>query len=185
MSSLRRVVVTGGPGSGKTSLLDALGADGFATSPEAGRKIIRHQVRIGGQGLPWVNPALFAELMLQHELEAYEAATASGAGTVIFDRGVPDVAGYLRLCGLTVPPHIEQAAQDCRYDLIFIAPFWPEIFTQDDERKQDLEEAKSTSEVMAATYARLGYRVIELPKVSVAERVAFLRTHLKETFGEG
>ena len=46
-------VVTGGPGSGKTTLIEALGRLGIVSMPEAGRAIIRDQTAIGGQALPW------------------------------------------------------------------------------------------------------------------------------------
>lgn len=49
----RFFVLTGGPGSGKTTLIEALRSAGFATSVEAGRGIIRDQLAIGGPALPW------------------------------------------------------------------------------------------------------------------------------------
>ncbi|WP_427790640.1 AAA family ATPase [Brevundimonas diminuta] len=169
-----RIVLTGGPGSGKTTLLEALAAAGHATSPEAGRAIIRRQQAIEGEALPWKDRALFAELMLDRELEAH-ARTEGADGPVFFDRGVPDVVGYLTLCGLPVPAHMERAARDIRYDRrVFIAPVWPEIFGQDAERKQDLDEARRTFDAMAETYPRFGYELIELPKAPVSERLDFV-----------
>lgn len=174
MSGPRRIVLTGGPGSGKTTLLEALATAGHATSPEAGRAIIRRQQAINGEALPWKDRALFAELMLDRELEAH-ARAESADGPVFFDRGVPDVVGYLTLFGLPVPAHMERAAQDIRYDRrVFIAPVWPEIFGQDVERKQDLDEARRTFDAMAETYPRFGYELIELPQAPVVERLAFV-----------
>lgn len=174
MSGPRRIVLTGGPGSGKTTLLEALATAGHATSPEAGRAIIRRQQAINGEALPWKDRALFAELMLDRELEAHARAEGA-AGPVFFDRGVPDVVGYLTLCGLPVPAYMERAAQDIRYDRrVFIAPVWPEIFGQDVERKQDLDEARRTFDAMAETYPRFGYELIELPQAPVVERLAFV-----------
>lgn len=46
----RFIVITGGPGSGKTTLIEALARAGFQTMPEAGRAIIQDQARIGGRG---------------------------------------------------------------------------------------------------------------------------------------
>lgn len=43
---------TGGPGAGKTALLDRLRQGGFATTGEAGRGIIQDHVAIGGKALP-------------------------------------------------------------------------------------------------------------------------------------
>ena len=89
--------------------------------------------------------------------------------------GVPDVAGYLKVCGLPVPAQIEQAARDFRYyRRVFIAPPWPEIFANDAERKQTPEEAEATYRAMVEVYSALGYELVELPRVPLAERVAFL-----------
>ena len=117
-------IVTGGPGSGKTSLIGALARQGFRSIPEAGRAIIRDQVRIGGPSLPWADRSMFAELMLGWELRSWHEARALD-GPVLMDRGIPDVIGYLTLCGLPVPAHVEAAASLYPYNKrVFIAPFW-------------------------------------------------------------
>src|SRR3546814_4416858 len=82
--------------------------------PEAGRAIIRDQVAIGGAALPWADRAAFAELMLGWKLRSWHEAH-DRAWPVICVRRVPDVAGYLRLCGLPVPAHVSQAADLFRY----------------------------------------------------------------------
>ncbi|BCB19391.1 AAA family ATPase [Bosea sp. ANAM02] len=174
----RLIVITGGPGAGKTSLIEALAAGGHAVRPEAGRAVIRAHQAVGGRGLPWVDPALFAELMLAADLRGHAEALAR-RGTVFFDRGIPDIAGYLTLCGLPVPDHVARAARRLRYRrTVFIAPPWREIFTQDAERKQDFAEAERTYVAMTETYPRYGYELVELPCASVAERVSFVRDRL-------
>ncbi|HEY4548597.1 MAG TPA: AAA family ATPase [Pedomonas sp.] len=173
-------VITGGPGSGKSSLVNALANVGFSHMPEAGRAIIQDQVAIGGSALPWGDRAAFAELMLAWELRSHREARAL-PGPVVLDRGVPDVIGYLTLCRLPVPPHVQRAAEVFRYNrTVFIAPHWSEIFAQDAERKQSPEEAEATYQAMASVYASLGYTLVTLPLASVPERVAFVRTHIAE-----
>jgi len=170
----RLVVITGGPGSGKSTLIAALRAAGCATSDEAGRQIIKDQSAIGGRALPWVDPLLFAETMLAHEMVAYRAMAGMGR-RVFFDRGVPDVIGYLRVIGAPVPAHMRRAAEAFRYARrVFIAPHWPEIFTRDAERKQSPGEAARTCEAMRETYAELGYSLVELPCAPVTARVRFI-----------
>lgn len=173
-------VLTGGPGSGKTTLIEALARRGFATTEEAGRRIIRDQVSISGAALPWADRALYAELMLSWEMRSH-ALAAKATGPVFFDRGVPDVAGYLKLCSLPVPAHVDKAAQTVRYaDTVFLLPPWPEIFDQDTERKQSFEEAERTWAAMRQTYARYGYNCVEVPRGTVADRIAFLMETLSE-----
>ncbi|MFD1939056.1 MULTISPECIES: AAA family ATPase [Nonomuraea] len=172
----RLVVFTGGPGSGKSTLIGRLGL--FA-SEEAGRAIIQDQVAIGGFALPWKDVELFAELMLSHELRSYRLA-ASREGTVVFDRGVPDIAGYLRLEGRQVPAHVDAAARSFRYHrTVFVAPPWPEIYENDAERKQTPEEAERTYASVSSAYLDYGYELVELPRVPVEERVAFVLRHLR------
>lgn len=176
MSDVDRLfILTGGPGSGKTTLIEALAAQGIRHMPEAGRAIIQDQVAIGGNALPWSDRLAFAELMLSHEMRSYREAQEL-SGPVIFDRGVPDVIGYLEVSGLPVPPHIEEAAYRFRYHRrVFIAPPWPGIFAKDAERKQSLEEAEATYRAMVAVYSGLGYELVPLPLAPVPDRARFMR----------
>lgn len=173
-------VITGGPGSGKTTLIEALERAGYARSFEAGRGVIQDQVAIGGPALPWRDRSLFAEIMLGWELRSYRMAFQQ-QGPVFFDRGVPDVMGYLRLCGLVVPPHVRRAAETCRYSRhVFVTPPWREIFRQDSERRQDFGEAERTFEAMVAVYAELGYELVMVPCTPPDRRMRFVIEHTLE-----
>jgi predicted ATPase len=177
----RFFVLTGGPGSGKTSLIEGLQAAGFSASIEAGRAIIKHQAAISGPGLPWNDPALFAEAMLSWEMRSYDMAQQE-PGIVFFDRGVPDVAGYLRLTGLPAPDHLRRACDLYRYNRrVFIMPPWPEIFRQDGERKQDFDEAERTYRAMVETYSGCGYDLVEVPCAPVEERVDFVICEIRRS----
>ncbi|MFI6299633.1 AAA family ATPase [Nonomuraea sp. NPDC050790] len=171
----RFVVLTGGPGSGKSTLIDRLEEAGFSRTEEAGRAIIQDQSAIGGPALPWADKDLFAELMLSWELRSHRAAAAQGPGPVFFDRGVVDVVGYLRLEGRPVPEHVHRAALSHRYHRrVFAAPPWPEIFRNDAERRQSAEEARRTYEAVTGAYVDYGYELVTLPKAPVEVRARFL-----------
>lgn len=172
-------IITGGPGAGKTSLVAALAAAGWNHMAEGGRAIIQEQVASGGNALPWADRAAFADRMLAWDLRSYRAAMTR-PGPVIFDRGIPDVIGYRDLCGLPIPDKLARAAQTRRYARhVFIAPYWPAIFAQDAERKQDLAEALATHDAMVRTYSALGYILVPLPRATVKERVDFVLAHLR------
>lgn len=147
----------------------------MATSAEVGRAIIREQVAAGGDALPWADERAFAALMLPREIAAQAAALARGEPTVL-DRGVPDVIGFLRVSGLSVPPAFDAAARTVRYNVrVFLAPFWEAIYTHDAERRQRPDVARATEAIMRETYAGHGYTLMELPRAPVADRVAFVR----------
>jgi predicted ATPase len=167
-------VITGGPGAGKTSLIDALRGAGFACVAEAGRQIIRDQICAGGTALPWRDRALYAEMMLARDLLSY-GEHGDTIAPVFFDRGIPDVMGYLRLEDLAVPEHLSNAARRLRYNRrVFLCPPWPEIFVQDSERKQTIEIAARTSAALAETYTALGYALVEVPKLPLDARLRFV-----------
>jgi predicted ATPase len=167
-------VLTGGPGSGKTALIEALWQSGYYRTIEAGRGVIQDQMLIGGRALPWDDRSLFAELMLSWEMRSYRMAQEQ-TGMVFFDRGVIDVLGYLHLTGYAIPKHMQRTAENFRYNRrAFIAPPWDEIFRQDHERKQDFEESVRTYDAMVTTYSQYGYELLELPRASVRERLDFV-----------
>ncbi len=167
-------VITGGPGTGKSTLLAALERRGHRVSEEVARIIIREQMRSGGEALPWGDHRAFAGLMLHREVAAYGDALTS-AEPVYFDRGFPDIAGFLDLSRLAVPANVEAACQELRYrSPVFIAPPWEDIFVRDTERRQDFSEAERTHEAMVVAWHRYGYSLIELPRVPVEERAEFM-----------
>ena len=114
-------VLTGGPGSGKSTLVEALRRQGLACVPETGRRIIQTQRRIGGCALPSANPVLYAELELGIGLYAFCEMDASRV--TLFDRGILDPIGFLTASNLFVPAYMREAARTYRYNATaFIAP---------------------------------------------------------------
>lgn len=167
-------IITGGPGAGKTTLIEALRARGFPCAGESARTILQNQQRIDGPAQHGRDAALYAEIILARDMENH-AAMAPEAGPVFFDRGVPELVGYFEMMGLAVPAHVARAAEIYRYNgTVFLAPFWPEIYARDAERKHSLGEAARSSAAAAAIYPRLGYLTVELPRAPVEERVAFV-----------
>lgn len=168
------IVITGGPGAGKTTLINLLHEAGFATTPEAGRAIIRHQTAIGGSALPWADQTLFAELMLSWEIRSYHWAQQQH-GPVFFDHAIPSIPGYYRLIGREVPAHVEAAVADSPYRArVFIAPPWPEIYCNDTERRQSFDEARRTYAALVDAYTRHGYELIQLPLTGPQGRLQFV-----------
>jgi len=170
----RFFVFTGGPGTGKSTLIEALVAKGFTAMPEAGRSII--QARRATGTLPrGDDPTAFAELMLAFDMRNHEEAHHL-PGPILFDRGIPDLVGYLRLMDRPVPERFTAAARRFRYNpVVFVAPHWPQIYRNDSERDQSLSEAAATSAAVEPVYCELGYEIAQLPLAGVTERVAFVQ----------
>lgn len=167
-------VITGGPGTGKTSLIEELKKSGFKAVEEVARVIIKEQMQQGGEALPWKNTGLYTKSMLERSIESY-LANVGNDGVLFFDRGIPDTLAYAQLIGLVDTEKIEQAVDQYRYNnRVFILPPWKEIYCTDNERKQLFNEAIDTYYVMKEVYEKAGYTLIEIPKVPVTERRDFV-----------
>lgn len=169
-------VITGGPGAGKTAILDELQRRGHICVPEVARELIREQVRSGGDALPWGDRAQYARLMLDWSVSSY-LKHASARLPTFFDRGIPDTLCYARLIDLqqASAERIKTACAQCRYNSrVFIAPPWEEIYETDQERKQTFAEAVRTYQTMWDTYQQCRYELLEIPRGTPAERAGFI-----------
>lgn len=167
-------IVTGGPGAGKTTLLEAAAQAGLRVGQEAARAIIQSQAAIDGPAVEGRDAALFAELMLDRDIQTYQALAGAG-GAALCDRGIPDLVSYGKANSLPETAHFGRAAALYRYNpVVFFAPPWREIYVTDAERKQDWAHAQRVYASLRDAYAETGYRIVELPKAPVAERLAFV-----------
>jgi predicted ATPase len=172
-------VITGGPGSGKTTVLQELGRRGYPFISEAAREIIQEQVAAGGNALPWGDRVLYTELMLERSVQAF-LRNCSTERVTFLDRGIPDTLCYARLVGLANDEAIREACAHYRYaPRVFIAPPWEEIYDTDSERKQDFAEAVRTYEEMLKVYRECGYELVGLPRKTPEERAAFILEQLE------
>jgi predicted ATPase len=166
-------IITGGPGSGKTSVIKKLKEGGICCVEEAGRKIIQVQTLLGGPALPWKSPQLYSELQFHQDVANY--LEGQDGRLTIFDRGIADTIGYLTLNALPVPPYMRAAVADLRYnDRVFITPPWPSIYNSDAERRQDYAESVRTHDAMVVIYREAGYQMVPVPQASIADRAAFI-----------
>jgi predicted ATPase len=166
----RLVVISGGPGAGKTTVLLELERRGFRCATEVARQIIQEQVRAGGNALPWGDRQRYCQLMLERSIASYREHAAL-SGRTFFDRGIPDTLCYARLVGLPMEDEIFAACTAYRYATrVFLAPPWQEIYATDTERQQSYDEAVRTYGQMVEAYEACGYEVMEIPRTSPAER---------------
>lgn len=163
-------ILTGPPGSGKTTLLRALAAD-FTAIPEAARRVLAEQRRIGGSATGEQNAADFVAQMLETMITDYDGAK----GLTLFDRGLPDLLAFCAHYQLS-DTSVRDAIQSRRYrKRVFFLPPWEEIYHADDERRLDFSGAKAFGALTRAGFISAGYEMIDVPKTSVHVRAGFIR----------
>jgi len=168
------IVLTGGPGSGKTTLINALQAKGIAVMPEVSREILATEKENNGDGLPWINPDKFHLMVLEGRMQQYKDA-CSMPKPIFLDRGIPDSFAYLVADGQSIPPEDwEKMAAFPYHNTVLITPPWKEIYANDEQRWEDFEHATRIFNALSSVYRTLGYTVVEVPKSPINERVSFI-----------
>lgn len=174
------VVLIGGPGSGKTTLIDRLTEKGYLCYPEISREVIMEARTQGIEQLFLEQPLLFSELLLEGRKKQFHAAVAETADVVFIDRGIPDVLAYMHYIGDAYPAFFDTACREHVYTKIFFLPPWEEIYTADEARYENYEQAKLISGHLQETYKNYGYNLIEVPKDTPDNRILFILGHLSQ-----
>ena len=169
------IIITGGPGAGKTTLINALADAGYPTFAESSRQLIEQQSQIEDGILPWVNLPGFAELCLGVMNKQKEQARQYPIA--FLDRAIPDICGYLAQAKLDIDATYREASQGYHSQVLFCRPE-ASIYVQDEVRPYPFEGALEIHHALIRVYEELGYEVVEVPFMSVAERVQFVESYL-------
>jgi predicted ATPase len=168
------IVIIGGPGTGKSTIIDGLIAKGFCCYPEISRQVTLEAKKQGIEQLFLENPLLFSELLLEGRKKQYTNALEEKHKIVFIDRGIPDVLAYMHYIGDSYPAHFDLACRENVYTKIFILPPWEEIYVSDEARYENFEQAKLIHNHLVETYKNYGYKLIEVPKDTLDNRILFI-----------
>ena len=169
----KKYIITGGPGTGKTSIINELKKRGFVCVNESARGIINHEIKYGGQNLPWKNQISFENQLSDIRTKKYFSVTKNQL--CFFDRSSIDCMAYLHLNNLKTTSKIINNIKKCPFNKnVFYTPFWKEIYKNDHERKETIKEAQEIEKAIIKTYKLQGYKLIPVPKKSIKERTDFI-----------
>jgi predicted ATPase len=169
---MSRIVITGGPGAGKTTLLLALQARGYTIVGDTARTIIQDRRRRGLSPRP--DPQAFAQEILRMDIENV-VHHAVGPGPVFFERGVLDALCLIDHVTPLSESELSMWLSKYQYfPTVFVLPPWKAIYVTDAERDHTFEHAESVGRIVQEWYLRCGYRVLEVPMVSVDLRCAMV-----------
>ncbi len=174
MQTPPRYVLTGGPCSGKTTLINEMKDRGYTVTPESARIVIAAGLASGKDIQEVVSDTLALErLIVKHQQEL--TAQAPTEELVFFDRGIPDNIAYMRKFGVATD-EFKPAIESVRYRKIFLLDMID--FVGDTERYETPEEAAWLQDEIRRVYEELGYDIVQVPVVSLSERADYVLAHL-------
>lgn len=176
----QKIVLIGGPGTGKTTVLNELKKRGFYCMEEVSREVTLQAQKEGIDQLFLTNPLLFSEKLLEGRIQQYIKAEKSNKEIIFFDRGIPDVHAYMEYFNTEYPPVFLEKSKELLYTHLFIFPPWDAIYTSDNERYESFEQSKEIDIFLQKAYKEIGYNLIEVPFGSVAERTDFILHAIKK-----
>ncbi|MEJ2766454.1 AAA family ATPase [Photobacterium sp. MCCC 1A19761] len=174
---MQPIIITGGPGAGKTALLEAIARKGYLVFPEVSRQLIREQQQLAQGILPWTDLPAFAALCLS-AMSEHRRLAAEGTMPAFVDRAIGDICAYLAIGGAPIPADYHQAARGYHPRVFCCAP-QREIYVQDEERPHSFTEAEQIHWQLVETYQALGYQVVEVPWGCVNERAGWVLARIR------
>lgn len=172
--STKKIVITGGPGTGKSSIINELKKRGHLCFDEISRQVTLKARENGIEQLFLTQPLLFSELLLEGRLKQFNEAATYDNMTVFLDRGLPDVLAYMDYFNTSFPQNFIDACQNNRYDAVFILAPWQAIYQSDSVRYESFEQAERIHQHLLNTYKKFNYNLLDVPFDTIEKRADFI-----------
>ena len=170
---MRRFILTGAPGAGKTTLIHALAARGHAVVEEAATDVNAQMIE-AGVAHPIDEPD-FIERIVAMQIARREAQAAR---LQFHDRSTICTLALCRFCGLPEPASLTDdlvlIVRDGLYDrrVFFVRNLG--FMTPTAVRRISFEDSLRFETIHEEVYRELGYELIMVPRASLDERVEMI-----------
>lgn len=168
---MRRYVVTGTPGAGKTTLVEALRVRGYAVVSESATDVI-----VAGQAHgvsePWTAPRFFDDIL---RLQMQRQVQVPAAAVVLFDRSPICTLALTRYAGQPAPPQlveeVDRLVSEGFYErtVLLVRPLG--FITTTAVRRITYADALAFEAIHESTYRDLGFDLVEVAPDTVERRV--------------
>lgn len=182
---MKRFILTGAPGSGKTSILRVLEQQGYAVVEEAATDVIAAEPH----GITELEDPLFISKITEMQQHRQEGPVRPGVVAQIFDRSPVCTLALARWIGYPVPAPLSEeieriaAGQVYERQVFFVRPLG--FVEPTTARRISYSDSLAFERVHEAEYLGLGFELVDVPAGPVAERAALVDAHLRRLTGPG
>jgi predicted ATPase len=180
---MRRFIITGAPGSGKTAIIRQLELDGYSVVEEAATDIIA-AAHARGVGEPWTAPS-FIEAIARLQKDRQLRASRQPDEVQFHDRSVVCTAalavylGYPPYAFLTAELERVRSEEIYQKRVFFVRNL--SFMTPTAARRITFEETIRFEKIHEETYRELGFDLIAVDPASVEERVRIIKAAVAPT----
>ncbi len=180
---MRRFILTGAPGSGKTSLIKILQGRGYTAVGEAATDVIAAE-QDSGVDEPWSDP-LFIDKII--ELQRARQRAALG-GVQFYDRSPVCTLALARYLGHRPPAGLRAEAariiDDAIYqrEVFFVRPLG--FIEPTAARRISYEDSLRFEKLHEIEYAALGFRLIDIPAAAPEARADLVESRIRQAGGQ-
>ena len=178
---MRRFIITGAPGAGKTAIIRQLELDGFSVVEEAATDVIA-AAHARGTAEPWMNPS-FIDLVVTLQRDRQLRASCQPVDVQFHDRCVVCTAALAVYLGYPVSPVLtselqrvkEQAIYESRVFFIRHLGF----ITPTEARRISFEDTVRFEQIHEETYRELGFELVPVEPGSLMERASAIKAAIR------
>lgn len=174
----RICVIAGGPCSGKTSLLKALGG-AYKVVPETAEVVINAGIAAGiSVEEQRKDPMAWQMDLLEKDFALFESlAESSSNELVVTDTSFIETVVFSARAGIEMSPAVDAWLRNKRYNVVFfLAPI--EEYESTAVRMESHDVAAKISKEVQAAYRQYGYELVVVPSMSIEERCKFVESYM-------
>lgn len=171
-------VITGGPATGKTTIIKKLKQRGYKTVSESARAVI-HEAISSGMSAEELHADEFS---FQNEIfkrKLSKHLKLDSEALTFLDRGMHDTGGYLSANGLSLDQDMKDVFKRQKYKKVFILEPLSK-YRSDKIRSEDKEHARSIHEGIRKCYQDYELEPISVPKMGIKDRVEFILSQVAD-----
>ena len=174
------VAIVGGPGTGKTAVIDELQRRGYTVVQEAARQVIDDGLskgqtidQIRGDNLQFQMAII--KKKVQNELQWFDSLDSSRI--VFVDRGMHDAWAYFKADQIEMTKEIDNILRKYIYDEVLMLHMLGAYDKEDYARTESIDEAEELHRLTELAYKKYGMNVKKIPVMSVQDRADHIIKH--------